>query len=250
MTPIERVLAKVTLDGDHLLTTWRRATVKVDGRGVLDHRVVYEHHHGPVPEGAMVRRTCGRDQCVAEDHLALRWRVCVAERVLANVAVDPDMLCWNWVGDARKPWRVYVVDDDGERLSLRRWSFKRWRGPVREGFEVVARCGGDQCIHPDHLTLSLPGGTTKSIDTTPGVLGQRLNHLDAVSLLCERGHLVLGDNARTLRVAGEVVRRCRQCQAEQDFLLLLRAVLDEKVVDPREEWKARIRARQGLGRVA
>jgi len=43
--------------------------VSEGGRAKLAHRVVWEHHHGPIPDGMMVRHTCDNPPCCRVDHL-------------------------------------------------------------------------------------------------------------------------------------------------------------------------------------
>lgn len=47
--------------------------VKVDGRWVTTttHKVVFEHHNGPVPRGKMILHSCDTQQCCAPKHLEL-----------------------------------------------------------------------------------------------------------------------------------------------------------------------------------
>jgi len=46
---------------------------RADGRKGCDkaHKVSYEHHHGPVPPGKVLRHTCDVRNCVFDDHLIL-----------------------------------------------------------------------------------------------------------------------------------------------------------------------------------
>lgn len=39
------------------------------GQTVGAHRIAYEYHHGPIPDGMVVRHTCDVKRCIARDHL-------------------------------------------------------------------------------------------------------------------------------------------------------------------------------------
>lgn len=75
--PYERVMAKVERQGQCLVFTGKRrrgyglTSEQVDGRtrDRLAHRVVYEHHFGPIPEGHFVLHSCDNPPCVEITHL-------------------------------------------------------------------------------------------------------------------------------------------------------------------------------------
>lgn len=71
-------MARTAPEGDCLVFTGSR--LKAGGYGQVSgvapnwtplraHRVVYEHHHGPLPEGMVVRHRCDNPPCVLIDHL-------------------------------------------------------------------------------------------------------------------------------------------------------------------------------------
>ena len=82
-TAYEKVMARVATEGECLVFTGHR--LKSGGYGQVSgyapdwtplraHRVVYEHHHGPIPEGLVVRHRCDNPPCVLIDHLEIGTR--------------------------------------------------------------------------------------------------------------------------------------------------------------------------------
>ena len=74
MTPLERALAKV--EQGEGCWEWRGhidwngyAALRVEGRTVGAHRVVYEGMIGPIPEGLELDHLCFVKHCVNPDHL-------------------------------------------------------------------------------------------------------------------------------------------------------------------------------------
>lgn len=72
-TPEERVVARCNVG---VCWTWQGAKtpdgygkIRIDGRLVLVHRVMYEAHKGPIPEGMQIDHTCRRRHCCNPEHL-------------------------------------------------------------------------------------------------------------------------------------------------------------------------------------
>lgn len=74
-SPYERVMDTVTEVDGHWITS---AVDRIHGYGQVrdgrartlkSHRVVYEHHRGPIPEGMVIDHLCRTKACVNPDHL-------------------------------------------------------------------------------------------------------------------------------------------------------------------------------------
>jgi len=74
--PYERVMARIRVEDGHWLdpSTSRQGYGQVSaGRKgappLKSHRVVYEHHRGPIPVGMVIDHLCRTKACVNPDHL-------------------------------------------------------------------------------------------------------------------------------------------------------------------------------------
>lgn len=80
--PVEYILREGTFTEDGCLIPPQKprlsdgyALVGSQNKMVLAHRLVWEHHHGPVPEGLEVRHVvCANRRCCNIDHLAIGTR--------------------------------------------------------------------------------------------------------------------------------------------------------------------------------
>lgn len=70
----ERLMEKVEITDSCWLWTgghraYRYGQIKIDGKHQAAHRVSYELHKGPIPEGLEIDDLCGNGFCVNPDHL-------------------------------------------------------------------------------------------------------------------------------------------------------------------------------------
>ncbi len=75
--PFGRVMAMTTRDGECLVFTGTRTPdgygrVSIENKGkAYAHRVTWEEHNGPIPDGLVVRHSCDNPPCVNIEHLLI-----------------------------------------------------------------------------------------------------------------------------------------------------------------------------------
>jgi hypothetical protein len=81
----------------------------------------------------------------------------LAERLAANVQVDPDTGCFDWTGNLNNAgYARYSVRCCGKvkKVYAHRTSYELAKGePIPAGMEIDHTCVNTKCIRPDHLEV-------------------------------------------------------------------------------------------------
>ena len=115
------------------------AQTERNGQTYLLHRLVWEHHWGPIPQGGVVAHSCGHRDCLSTEHLYLSNRSGRAADTVAQGRVAAGEEHWN----QRLTWeqvsaiRASRESDDklAEQYGISRSSirkirtWRRWRRP-------------------------------------------------------------------------------------------------------------------------
>lgn len=131
------------------------------GSNVLAHRMSWELHNGPIPEGRSVQHLCRTASCVRPDHLVLgsargSGRP-LAERFWEKVERGEVSECWMWRGSLTPTGYGHVfVSVQRGASPAHRLAWELANGPIPEGMFVCHRCDNPPCCNPAHLFLGSP----------------------------------------------------------------------------------------------
>ena len=109
--------------------------------------------------------------------------------------------CWLWLnGEAKTRYGKFEVD--GRTVSVHRWSYEHFVGPIPVGLQIDHTCGVTLCVRPDHLEPKTAGANTLA------------HHREQKPQVCQRGHALTEDNVFYTKAEApgqSEKRRCRAC---------------------------------------
>lgn len=126
----------------------------------------------------------------------------VRDKILANVAMEPNTGCWLWTGLLTS--KGYARMRIGREQRGHRHSFDAFKGPIAAGMYVCHACDVRSCVNPEHLWL----GT--NADNMRDMVGKRRLGMipppKAVSRRSARAKLS-PDQVRTIRAGRESINQ-------------------------------------------
>lgn len=112
--------------------------------------------------------------------------------------------CWFWEGSKRDPSQRYISFanvEGGKRIHVARFSYVLSFGGIPRGHDVIAICGVEGCVRPDHLQALLRAKALHQKETTTAAINAAKTH-------CPKGHPY--DEENTYWYMGK--RACRNCR--------------------------------------
>lgn len=227
----ERFWSKVekTEDGCWL---WRGTQVRngyghfwLDGKGRIAHRVAYEWHVGPIPEGMEIDHRCRHTDCVNPAHLDVVSHVENVRRGRLGVLYTMPTHCQH--GHVLTPGNARIWREPAGETSVVRWTCKqcdvakiqRYRARLRHGL-VERPEAPEYCVHGhrltgDNLRIQSHGWVCVTCHRATGKRHYRKRARGRFPMppppaYCFHGHLLQGENL--LAIARRWV--CRTCKNE------------------------------------
>lgn len=66
----------------------------------------------------------------------------------------PDGGCWLWNGNRNQAGYGQLRvgrTGNGPVISVHRWAYEKWKGPIGKGLMVLHKCDNPRCSNPEHL---------------------------------------------------------------------------------------------------
>lgn len=125
----------------------------------------------------------------------------------SHVMPIPESGCWLWMGAVNKKGYGTYHPKEGLLISMHRWFYEKYKGPIPEGLVIDHKCRVRSCVNPDHLE------TVTNIENV--MRGESSPAKKARQTHCKRGHLLSEDNL-IKTVSG--FRECKKCSRQKSTI--------------------------------
>lgn len=165
----------------------------------------------------LARCDCGAERVLRQQDLRKATRCspecprAIEGRLLSYISIDPSTECWSWTGHVTNGGygQVKVA---GEMRLAHRAAYALWRGPLTPSLTIDHLCRNTRCINPQHLEEVTQ---RENILRGTGVAAQNIR-----KTACPQGHPYAGENLRSYRYSGRMIRACRTCTNARNLINL------------------------------
>lgn len=94
------------------------------------------------------------------------WNVFVQDAINANIIVEPESGCFNWIGERSHKWGYPLVRIEGKIINVRQWNAHSQNRRVGHVSFFRATCGNDGCVRIPHMELIeiVPVATVRAME--------------------------------------------------------------------------------------
>lgn len=108
--------------------------------------------------------------------------------------------CWEWQGGGGRYGKMMV---DGQRVTIHRWAYEQFVGPIPDGLHLHHTCSNTMCVNPDHL-VPVTASENTAIYYRIEMWGKEV---------CRNGLHDMTDPSN-VRITPKGTRKCRACVRE------------------------------------
>lgn len=137
-------------NGCYICTSHPSGVKKVNGKTEYIHRIIYRECFGEPEEGKCIYRVCGNTRCINPEHMKVMTKSeyeSEYDRIPIEHVVDENgcHICTSHSKGIRF---------NGKVVNIHHYVYRTKVGEIPEGMIVAHKCGNENCINVDHLTLT------------------------------------------------------------------------------------------------